>query len=78
MICGDLNDHNGNLANGYQDVPSEHGYSFKNMEKEIIFKLAFPRSLLVRNLYPIKKDNRLIIYQSNGISSQIESRWYMI
>ena len=78
MICGDLNYDNGNLANGYQGVPSGHGYSFKNMKKEIIFKLAFPHSLLVRNLYSTKKDNRLIIYQSNGISSQIESRWYVI
>lgn len=39
-MCIDFNDHNDNLANGYESVHGGHGYDLRNKERKIVLKLT--------------------------------------
>ena len=57
MICGDLNSHVGDVANGYEGVHCSHGYGLRNTERECILEFAVVHHLAVGNTHFPMKDN---------------------
>ena len=72
VICGNLNGHIVKQVNGNEGIHSGYGYDIRNKESEHILEFAIVHNLVVGNSYFTKKDNHLITYQSEGISSQTD------
>ena len=55
MICDDLNDHIGKLANGYKGVHGGYGYGLRNKEGEHILKFNVAHILLLETCISPRK-----------------------
>ena len=68
VVCDDLNNHTGKLANGYEGVHSGYGYGLRNKEGEHILEFAGAHNLVVGNSY--------LFHQERQPSDHLPIRWY--
>jgi len=71
-LCGDLNGHVGEKAEGYEGVHGGCGYGSRNAEGEMILELAESLDLAVTNTWFRKEDKLKVTYESGGCRSVID------
>lgn len=72
LICGDLNGHVGEHAEGYTSAHGGFGYGNRNIDGERILEFAESLQLQILNTFYKKPKSHLITYQSGLHESQID------
>ena len=72
FICGDLNGHVGEKAEGYEGIHGGHGFGTRNTEGERILEFANANNLVVSNSFFAKRESHLITYTSGAAKTQID------
>ena len=66
IVCGDLNGHVGEDAEGYEEVHGGKGFGVRNVEGEMVLEFAVARELIVVNTWFEKEESRKVSYDSGG------------
>ena len=72
VVCGDLNAHVGENADGFGMVHGSNGFGERNMEGEMMLECAEANELAVVNTWFKKDHNKRVTYESGGRKSQID------
>ena len=72
VVLGDLNGHVGRDVNGYEGVHGGNRYGDHNAEGEAILEFATCFDLVVVNTIFTKEMQKLVTYESGGLSSVVD------
>ena len=70
--CGDWNGHVGREAAGYEGVHGGSGYGERNADGDRALEFAVANYFVIGNTFFVKRDSRLITYQSGNAKTQID------
>ena len=72
LICGDLNGHIGEKADGFEGFHGGCGIGSRNSEGERILEFATANNLVVTNSFFKKRESHLVTYRSGLSATQID------
>jgi hypothetical protein len=72
IVCGDMNGHVGQNAEGFEEVHGGNGYGDRNLEGEMLLEFAEAMELAVVNTWFRKDTGKKVTYESGGNKSQID------
>jgi hypothetical protein len=72
MVCGDLNGHVGEKAEGFEGVHGGKGFGSRNVEGEMLLEFAESRGLVIANTWFDKPDARKVSYESGGCRTVVD------
>ena len=72
IVGGDMNDHVGQVANGFHEVHGNFGYGTRNAEGERILEFAEAMVYVVTSTLFKKRQSHLVTYESGGNKTAVD------
>ena len=72
VVLGDMNGHVGRDVDGFEGVHGGNGFGDRNAEGEAILEFATCFDLVVANTFFTKETQKLVTYESGGVSSVVD------
>ena len=72
IVCGDMNGHVGEKADGFEGVHGGYGFGDRNVEGEMLLEFGEAMEFVILNTWFQKEIAKLVTYESGGCKSQID------